>query len=84
MCQQRGNATGEGEFVIDLRQEQRLDTEPVAGQKQAVVAKVVQPEREHAAKLRDAIGSPLVVGRHHHFGIAMRLEAMPQPGEFVA
>lgn len=48
MRQESRQAAGEDQRLVDFGQKERFDTETIARQKQAVVAEIVDSEREHS------------------------------------
>src|SRR5579863_1004316 len=63
---------------------QRFLTQPVASQQQRILFRVVESNREHAAKLLDAVRSHLFVEMDDYLGIAVGVELMAPALEFAA
>ena len=61
---------------ILLEIHQRLDAEMIACQEQALATGIRDRERKHAAQVRHASITPLLVRMHDDFRIRLRTEAM--------
>ncbi len=57
---------------------QRLHAEAIAGHEQRARVPVVEREREHAAETLHALFAPRFPRVHDHFGVALRVEHVPE------
>ena len=82
--QQRRQRGGEPQPVRGLRQVQRLDAEPVAGQDQPAAVLLQDGEREHPEEVVDAVHPPPVVGLGDDLGVGAGEEAVAVALQFLA
>ena len=82
--QQRLDFGAESEPAFVLPQEQRLLAERVARHEQAIIARIPDGERKHAAKVPHAILAPLHVGVDDGFGIGSGAETVAQRDQLLA
>src|SRR5262249_34072429 len=70
--------------AFELREEQRLLAESVAGQEQSTRVVIPDGEGKHAVQVSDASLAPLEVGREQHLGIARRAKCVAAGFELFA
>ena len=82
--QNRFNFRTKVQAAIRQRIVQRFFAEPVAGQEQGLLSRVVKSERKHASQFLDALRSVLLVKVDDDLSIAVRIKFVPTPFEVRA
>ncbi|MCY1528253.1 hypothetical protein D9M68_633530 [compost metagenome] len=82
--EQRRQTGGEAQALAGLRQVQRLDAEPVAGDEQAPPVAFPDGEGEHSIESGQQLRAPGVVSLQQHFRIAVGKEAVTQSFQLLA
>ena len=82
--EQCANFRGKEKIRTGLSIVERLDAHGIAGDEQAVPARVPEGKGKHAAELRQALLAPTCIGFQHNFGVGVADETCAGLFEFVA